>query len=157
MIPAALWANLMSVKGEAGPDDRLFDICQQHVWRIVKRIALEAGVTGDISPHWFRLAHASHALEKGATLAQVKETLGHTDVKTTSSWRMMPHDLPPWDVFISKPERWLKAGVFQALVHDLRAVLRIAEGRQEMPTAPIFDSRTMQSTVERGACTVYCA
>jgi transposase len=30
-------------------------------------------------------------------------------------------------------------------------VLRIAEGRQEMPTASIFDSRTMQSTVESGA------
>ena len=47
--------------------------------------------------------------------------------------------------------RWLKAGVFEAITHDLRAVLRIAEGRQEMPTASIFDSRTMQSTVESGA------
>ena len=47
--------------------------------------------------------------------------------------------------------RWLKAGVFEAITHDLRAVLRIAEGRQEMPTASIFDSRTLQSTVESGA------
>ena len=86
MIQAALWADLMRVKGEAKPDDRLFDICRQHVWRIVKKIALEAGVTGDISPHWFRHAHASHALERGATLAQVKETLGHSDVKTTSRY-----------------------------------------------------------------------
>jgi transposase len=68
-----------------------------------------------------------------------------------SSWRMMPHDLPPYYVVYQQMRRWLKAGVFEAITHDLRAVLRIAEGRQEMPTASIFDSRTMQSTVESGA------
>ena len=68
-----------------------------------------------------------------------------------SSWRMMPHDLPPCYVVYQQMRRWLKAGVFEAIAHDLRAVLRIAEGRQEMPTASIFDSRTMQSTVESGA------
>jgi len=44
----------------------------------------------------------------------------------------------------------IKAQVFESLVHDLRAVLRIAEGRQEMPTGAIFDSRTLQSSVESG-------
>ena len=68
-----------------------------------------------------------------------------------SSWRMMPHDLPPYYVVYQQMRRWLKAGVFEAITHDLRAVLRIAEGRQETPTASIFDSRTMQSTVESGA------
>jgi transposase len=68
-----------------------------------------------------------------------------------SSWRMMPHDLPPWYVIYQQMRRWLKAGVFEAITHDLRAVLRLAEGRQEMPTASIFDSRTLQSTVESGA------
>jgi len=68
-----------------------------------------------------------------------------------SSWRMMPHDLPPYYVVYQQMRHWLKAGVFEAITHDLRAVLRIAEGRQEMPTASIFDSRTMQSTVESGA------
>ena len=68
-----------------------------------------------------------------------------------SSWRMMPHDLPPYYVVYQQMRRWLKAGVFEAIAHDLRAVLRIAEGRQEMPTASIFDSRTLQSTVESGA------
>jgi len=59
-----------------------------------------------------------------------------------SSWRMMPHDLPPWSVVYQQMRRWLKAEVFEAITHDLRAVLRIADGRQEMPTAAIFDSRT---------------
>jgi transposase len=68
-----------------------------------------------------------------------------------SSWRMMPHDLPPYYVVYQQMRRWLKAGVFEAITHDLRAVLRLAEGRQEMPTASIFDSRTLQSTVESGS------
>jgi transposase len=64
---------------------------------------------------------------------------------------MMPHDLPHYYVVYQQMRRWLKAGVFEAITHDLRAVLRIAERRQEMPTASIFDSRTLQSTVESGS------
>jgi transposase len=72
-------------------------------------------------------------------------------VRSGSPWRMMPHDLPPWYVVYQQTQRWIKAQVFESIVHDLRAVLRIAEGRQEMPTASIFDSRTLQSSVESGA------
>jgi transposase len=46
--------------------------------------------------------------------------------------------------------RWIAAGCFEAIVHDLRAVLRVAEGRNPEPTACIFDSRTIQSTPESG-------
>jgi transposase len=72
-------------------------------------------------------------------------------VRTGAQWRMMPHDLPPWAAVYQQTQRWLKAGVFEAIVHDLRAVLRLAEGRQEEPSAAIFDSRTLQSTPESGA------
>src|SRR5499427_8190809 len=72
-------------------------------------------------------------------------------VRSGSSWRLMPHDLPPWYVVYQQSRRWVKAGVFESLVHDLRAVLRIAEGRKESPTAAIVDSRTLQSTPESGA------
>jgi transposase len=72
-------------------------------------------------------------------------------VRGGSSWRMMPHDLPPWYVVYQQTQRWFKAKVFEAIAHDLRAVLRIAEGRQEMPTAAILDSRTLQSSVESGS------
>lgn len=47
-------------------------------------------------------------------------------------------------------QRWLKAGVFEAMVHDLREVLRLAVGRNEQPSAAIFDSRTLQSSPESG-------
>lgn len=71
--------------------------------------------------------------------------------RTGAPWRMMPHDLPPWHVVYQQMRRWIEARVFEGLVHDLRAVLRIAEGREEKPTAAILDSRTLQSTPESGS------
>jgi len=71
-------------------------------------------------------------------------------VRGGSSWRMIPNDLPPWHTVYQQTQRWLKAGVFEALVHDLRALLRLAEGRREQPSAAIFDSRTLQSSPESG-------
>ena len=50
----------------------------------------------------------------------------------------------------SRGQRWLKAGVFEAIVDDLRAILRLAQGRHEEPSAAIFDSRTLQSSPESG-------
>jgi transposase len=71
-------------------------------------------------------------------------------VRTGAAWRLMPHDLPPWYTVYQQSQRWLKAGVFEALVHDVRELLRLAQGRAEQPTAVIFDSRTLQSTPESG-------
>ena len=62
----------------------------------------------------------------------------------------MPHDLPPWHTVYQQSQRWLKAKVFEAIVHDLREVLRVAQGRNALPSAAIFDSRTLQSTPESG-------
>jgi transposase len=71
-------------------------------------------------------------------------------VRSGATWRMMPNDLPPWEMVYQQTQRWLKARVFEAMVHDLRALLRLAEGREEQPTAAIFDSRTLQSGPESG-------
>jgi transposase len=72
-------------------------------------------------------------------------------VRAGAPWRLMPHDLPPWELVYQQTQRWLKAGVFEALVHDLRALLRLAQGRNEQPSAAILDSRTLQSSPESGA------
>lgn len=72
-------------------------------------------------------------------------------VRTGAPWRMIPHDLPPWEAIYQQTQRWLKAAVFEAIVDDLREILRIAAGRKGKPTAAIFDSRTLQSTPESGA------
>ena len=71
-------------------------------------------------------------------------------IRAGAPWRMMPNDLPPWWVVYQQTQRWIKAGVFEAMVHDLRAVLRLSKGRKEQPTAAIFDSRTLQSSPESG-------
>ena len=71
-------------------------------------------------------------------------------VRAGAPWRMMPNDLPPWFTVYQQTQRWINAGVFEAMVHDLRALLRLAKGRKEQPSAAIFDSRTLQSTPESG-------
>jgi transposase len=71
-------------------------------------------------------------------------------VRAGAPWRMMPNDLPPWFTVYQQTQRWINASVFEDMVHDLRALLRLAKGRKEQPSAAIFDSRTLQSTPESG-------
>jgi len=71
-------------------------------------------------------------------------------VRTGATWRMMPHDLPPWYIVYQQTQRWLAAGVFDAMVEDLRLLLRGIKGRKGQPSAAIFDSRVLQSTPESG-------
>lgn len=71
-------------------------------------------------------------------------------VRTGAPWRMLPNDLPPWYTVYQQTQRWLKASVFEAMVQDLRALLRLTQGRQAAPSAVILDSRTLQSTPESG-------
>jgi transposase len=71
-------------------------------------------------------------------------------VRTGATWRMMPHDLPPWYIVYQQTQRWLEAGCFEAMVDDLRLLLRGVKGRKGQPSAAIFDSRVLQSTPESG-------
>lgn len=71
-------------------------------------------------------------------------------VKTGVHWRMLPHDLPPWPVVYQQMRRWMAAACFEAIVHDLRVLLRRAAERNAQPSAAILDSRTVQSTPESG-------
>lgn len=72
-------------------------------------------------------------------------------VRAGASWRMVPNDLPPWHIVYEQTQRWIKVGVFQAMVTDLREVLRLAQDRKAQPSAAVFDSRTLQSSPESGA------
>jgi transposase len=71
-------------------------------------------------------------------------------VRTGAPWRMLPHDLPPWAAVYQQTQRWMRAGVFETIVHDLRVLIRVASVRERQPTAAIFDGRTIQSTAESG-------
>lgn len=71
-------------------------------------------------------------------------------VRAGAPWRMMPNHFPPWHTVHQQSQRWIAAGVFEAMVHDLRELLRVAAGRGPDPGAAILDSRTLQSTPESG-------
>jgi hypothetical protein len=62
----------------------------------------------------------------------------------------MPNDLPPLSAFYQQSQRWLAAGWFESRDQDLRAVLRMAAGRDADTTKAIIDSRTLRSTPESG-------
>lgn len=72
-------------------------------------------------------------------------------VRAGATWRLLPHDLPPWPLVYQQARRWLAAGCFEAAVHDLRVLLRRAAGRRDQPTAAILDARVLQSSPESGA------
>ena len=71
-------------------------------------------------------------------------------VRTGAPWRYLPGDFPPWAAVYQQTQRWIKAGCFEAMVHDLRELLRTRAGRELEPTAVIFDGRTVQSSPESG-------
>jgi transposase len=72
-------------------------------------------------------------------------------VRTGAQWRMLPTNFPPWAAVYQQTQRWIAAGVFETMVHDLRVLLRWADGRADQPSAVILDARTVQSTPESGA------
>lgn len=88
-IGAGPWADVGALRGEAGPEAPVFvsrrggHLDATQVWRIVRAAARRAGIAGDVSPHWLRHAHASHAIERGAPLPLVRDTLGHASIATT--------------------------------------------------------------------------
>ena len=65
-------------------------------------------------------------------------------VKTGNQWRLMPHDLPPWTAVYQQMRRWMDARCFEAMVEDLRKLLREYAGRKAQPTAMILDKRAFR-------------
>jgi integrase/recombinase XerD len=93
LLPADIWDDLVSLRGEAGPDAPVFPtrrrgghLDESAVLRIVRKAARRAGIQGQVSPHWLRHAHATHALERGAPIHLVQATLGHKSVETTGRY-----------------------------------------------------------------------
>ncbi|MGF6537284.1 transposase [Paraburkholderia youngii] len=72
-------------------------------------------------------------------------------VRAGAPWRLLPNNFPPWELVYQQTQRWIQAGCFEAMVSDLRSILRVAQDRRGQPSAVILDGRTRQSTCESGA------
>jgi len=92
LLPAGPWRELLTLRGAAGHDDPIFRSRQgghldpSQARRIVYAAAKRAEITLQVSPHWLRHAHASHALDRGCPIHLVQATLGHTSVATTGKY-----------------------------------------------------------------------
>jgi integrase/recombinase XerD len=95
-LPASVWKLVTGLRRpESAAQDPVFQSRKEKdggrlrpvaVLRIVRKAARRAGIECAVSPHWFRHAHASHALDRGAPIHLVQATLGHTSITTTGRY-----------------------------------------------------------------------
>lgn len=99
LLPASLWTELFALalphpdapmfrSRKKGPGGEPSSITPRQAERVVKDAAIRAGLSNasDVSPHWLRHAHASHAMDRGAKVHLVQATLGHASVATTGRY-----------------------------------------------------------------------
>jgi integrase/recombinase XerD len=92
LMPESVWNALMSLRGDAAENAPVFrsrkggHLDESQVWRIVRKAAKRARIEKEVSCHWLRHAHASHALDRGAPIHLVQATLGHVSISTTGRY-----------------------------------------------------------------------
>lgn len=92
LMPQNVWASLQLLQKDSSSDAPVFrsrkkgHLDESAVWRIVSKASERAGIEKDVSCHWFRHAHASHALDRGCPIHLVQATLGHSSISTTGRY-----------------------------------------------------------------------
>lgn len=71
-------------------------------------------------------------------------------MRTGCSWRMLPHDLPPWQAVYAYFRKLTDAQVWERINNELREELRIQLGRDPQPSVVVIDAQSVKTT-EKGA------
>ncbi len=72
-------------------------------------------------------------------------------LRSGSSWRMMPHDLPPWESVYGHFRRWKHNGLIERVHDALREATRQAAGRERSPRIAVIDSQSVKTTEKGGS------
>ena len=67
------------------------------------------------------------------------------------AWRLLPHDLPPWQTVYYYLRRWQREGVWESIHHTLVMADRERSGREPSPSAAILDSQSVRTADQKGA------
>lgn len=91
LLSAGTWCELVALRmADASDDSPVFvsrkgsRLSKAQIHRVVVAAAVRAGIPASVSLHWLRHAHASHALDRGAPIHLVSQTLNHSNLATTS-------------------------------------------------------------------------
>ena len=72
-------------------------------------------------------------------------------VRSGCSWRLLPHDFPPWQAVYAQFVRWKNSKVFEELHDYMRSTLRVLLKRAAAPSAAIIDSQSVKTTEKGGS------
>jgi len=70
--------------------------------------------------------------------------------RTGCAWELLPNDFPPYQTVFGYYNGWIKSGFWQKVNDKLREKIRIAEGRDAMPSAAIIDSQSVKTVDQAG-------
>ena len=102
------------------------------------------------NPQWDLIKDLFPAAKRGGRPRKVdlREVVNSIlyQARTGCQWEYLPHDLYPkstvWDYFVA----WQQDGTWQKVLDTLRGKVRVAEGREETPSAACIDTQTVKST-----------